>query len=134
MDGIQQVSPVPCAAGCGFWGNATTQGLCSKCYREKRQQQQDAVGPAETPLVSPPAGSDGAAAAAAPVRQEDTTRCWKCKRNVGFTGVRCRCDFVFCGKHRHDYQHNCTFDYHGAAEEQLRKSNPTVFSPKVDKI
>ncbi|KAM0903292.1 hypothetical protein ACQ4PT_018729 [Festuca glaucescens] len=38
-------------------------------------------------------------------------RCNVCRKRVGLTGFRCRCEKLFCPRHRHSETHNCSFDY-----------------------
>ena len=47
--------------------------------------------------------------------QRNKKKCYECRKKVGFTGFKCRCGFIFCGKHRHGDQHNCSFDYSSLA-------------------
>eukprot|EP01116_Phalansterium_solitarium_P012463 TRINITY_DN2875_c0_g1_i1.p1 TRINITY_DN2875_c0_g1~~TRINITY_DN2875_c0_g1_i1.p1 ORF type:complete len:174 (+),score=33.91 TRINITY_DN2875_c0_g1_i1:159-680(+) len=90
------------------------------------------------PVVSSPPLAPAAAAAAPtddskPV-QLDTTKCFNCKRKVGLLGFRCRCDFVFCSKHRYAEEHGCSFNYKGAQKEKLSEENQKVVGSKIDKI
>lgn len=134
----------------GHCRNATMENMCSKCYREKKQQEAsvgaflsrrfvvasshapssecaDVAAPA---IATPPVTPHGAAVGL----QTDTSRCWKCRRNIGLVGVKCKCDYVFCAKHRHAHMHECVFDYKTTGREELAKSNPLVLTPKLEKI
>ncbi|XP_062405492.1 AN1-type zinc finger protein 6 isoform X4 [Sardina pilchardus] len=44
----QTQGPMPCANGCGFFGNPRTNGMCSVCYKDflQRQNNSDRVSPA----------------------------------------------------------------------------------------
>eukprot|EP00698_Gefionella_okellyi_P013069 TRINITY_DN3554_c0_g1_i1.p1 TRINITY_DN3554_c0_g1~~TRINITY_DN3554_c0_g1_i1.p1 ORF type:complete len:110 (-),score=16.19 TRINITY_DN3554_c0_g1_i1:65-394(-) len=94
--------------------------MCSKCYKTHLSEQAVAA-----PVTSAPVEPPKPAAPAAPV-QEDKTHCWKCKRSVGFTGIECRCGYVYCGKHRHAEKHDCLFDYQQQQKSQLEKANPAL--------
>lgn len=58
-------------------------------------------------------------------------RCDMCRKKVGLTGFKCRCDGMFCGSHRYSDAHSCSFDYKAAGREAIAKANPVV---KADKI
>ena len=49
-------------------------------------------------------------------------------------GFPCRCQRVFCAKHRHPELHACTFDYKEEGRRLLEKANPVVTFPKLPKI
>lgn len=77
-------------------------------------------------------GSGGAAVAAGPATHPN--RCAACKKKVGLTGFKCRCNGVFCSSHRYSDKHDCTFDYKAAARESIAKANPVVRGSKIEKI
>lgn len=49
-------------------------------------------------------------------------------------GFPCRCGGLYCGEHRYDTAHDCTFDYKTMEREELRKNNPVVVSEKIQRI
>lgn len=52
--------------------------------------------------------------------QTDPSKCWKCTRKVGLLGFKCHCKYVFCSKHRHAIDHDCTFDYKAMQQNKLK--------------
>ena len=55
------------------------------------------------------------------ILQSDVTACWRCARNIGLTGIRCRCGYHFCAEHRYAECHNCDFDHVSYGRDLLRK-------------
>jgi len=45
---------------------------------------------------------------------------------IGLTGFKCRCGYVFCGSHRLAVAHACDFDYKTAGRDNLAKANPLI--------
>lgn len=79
--------------------------------------------------------SESAAASVdAAVPAKKANRCQMCKKRVGLTGFTCRCGGLYCGEHRYDQAHNCSFDYKTMEREEIRKNNPVVVSDKIQRI
>lgn len=168
-----------CTQGCGFFGNASFDGMCSKCFKDnlkkKAAQQNDqhsgSIVPSPTssapvtteitptPEVTPPvvptgeipipaataladelAGSPSSQLSVTPPDdkgkspQKGRNRCFTCKKKVGLTGFKCRCENLFCGLHRYSDQHECSFDYKSDGRAKLEKENPQVVGAKIRKI
>uniref|UniRef100_A0A0D9WEW0 AN1-type domain-containing protein n=1 Tax=Leersia perrieri TaxID=77586 RepID=A0A0D9WEW0_9ORYZ len=61
-------------------------------------------------------------------------RCNVCRKRVGLTGFRCRCEKLFCPRHRHSETHECSFDYKTAGREEIARANPVIRAAKIIKI
>jgi hypothetical protein len=56
----------------------------------------------------------------------------KCGKRLRLASVfQCRCGGIFCGAHRHNTEHGCTFDYRAAEKARLVKENPIVSRSRV---
>ncbi|CAM9352358.1 unnamed protein product [Ectocarpus sp. 4 AP-2014] len=79
---------------------------------------EDAAGAA----VATAAAMEAAAEPAARPVQKNRKRCFTCHKKVGYTGIACRCDYVFCSLHRYPDQHDCTFDFKTSDRNDLKRT------------
>jgi AN1-type zinc finger protein 5/6 len=87
-----------------------------------------AVSAGDATPASVASGGGGAGGEAGPAKEKEVnrSRCAACKKKVGLTGFECRCGKVFCGTHRYQDQHACTFDYKTHDRSILEKRNEKV--------
>lgn len=62
-------------------------------------------------------------------------RCGSCNKRVYLSSEYiCKCNGIFCGKHRYPDAHNCTFNHRAEWDKILKKRNPHVVNEKISKI
>lgn len=66
--------------------------------------------------------------------QKNTSRCFSCRKKIGLTGFRCRCEYLFCSEHRYSDRHGCDFDYRAQGRAAIADANPVVVAAKVEMI
>ena len=63
------------------------------------------------------------------------TRCAQCNCKINITNsIQCKCDKIFCMKHRFFSDHGCTFDYKTEERKKLAENNPQIVADKLIKI
>ncbi|NWX94207.1 ZFAN5 protein, partial [Nothoprocta pentlandii] len=77
----QTPGPMMCSTGCGFYGNPRTNGMCSICYKEHLQRQQNSgrISPMGTS-----SGSNSPTSDSASIQRADTSLN-KCEGAAGST-------------------------------------------------
>ena len=93
-----------------FAGSSKQNNLCSVCYRESLQikeaerkksieSQNETTMEIEVSKVESK-NPDETPKNKGRKKQKNKKRCFNCRRKVGYNGFKCKCDYVFCGKHR----------------------------------
>ena len=55
----------------------------------------------------------------------------KCNKKLNLVPYTCRCEKMFCSKHRLPETHNCNYDYKNKGKEILKKNNPLIINKKI---
>eukprot|EP00475_Leptophrys_vorax_P043261 TRINITY_DN8267_c0_g2_i1.p1 TRINITY_DN8267_c0_g2~~TRINITY_DN8267_c0_g2_i1.p1 ORF type:complete len:191 (+),score=2.72 TRINITY_DN8267_c0_g2_i1:337-909(+) len=98
------------------------------------------VSEAAASAVSASSAAAASAVAAAPPLQSASSqhpapnRCVVCKKRVGLTGFKCRCEGLFCSVHRYSDKHECSFDYKTAGREAIAKANAVIKADKIERF
>jgi len=123
-----------CTKGCGFFGLPKFKGMCSICYSKhgatRRKETKRRFRVALTKLSAVRRFQ----LATKHPQQKNKSKCWKCPRKVGITGIECRCGYIFCGEHRYASEHDCAYDFKKAHQKKLAKDNIKVTGKKLEKI
>jgi predicted nucleic acid binding AN1-type Zn finger protein len=64
----------------------------------------------------------------------DKKRCSSCRKKLGLTAFSCKCELYFCAIHRPAEEHNCTYNYKGAAKTQLETVMRSAVKDKLERI
>lgn len=61
-------------------------------------------------------------------------RCGECNCKLKLVNFTCKCNIVFCNKHRMVEDHTCYYDHKNNSREILKKNNPKIVKEKLNKI
>jgi len=115
-----------------YFGSPERDGMCSVCYKDFKLKSEKIQEPKlneitedkslETPLNSEDKINETTNTNIRPI-QTNPQSCWICNKKIGYLGFKCKCEYIFCGTHRHFSDHNCDFDYKSYDRQKLTKQN-----------
>ncbi len=65
---------------------------------------------------------------------EQKLKCHICNKKLGFNSFSCKCDKVFCSKHRYPETHKCDFDFKSDGKNELKKTLIKIEPHKIVNI
>ena len=122
-----------CTGCASFFANPQFAGLCSKCYGQNSQVAKTAM-PPQTLDVAPLPSSDQSEKLSQLKKPKDLEHCGNCQKTLGIYGFLCKCEAMYCKKHRLPESHQCSYDFAAEGRKQLQKNNPIVAKEKIEKI
>ncbi|GLJ25272.1 hypothetical protein SUGI_0483800 [Cryptomeria japonica] len=120
--------------------------MCSFCYKkymEKQSLAEKAANKAKRKEESEPAdkkaeeSEKGTDIEKGGEMEKEVTecRCFNCNKRCRLgVSFKCRCENIFCSKHRYPEEHNCSFDHKRFGRQSLAKNNPLIKGSKIDKL
>ncbi|EGD74773.1 hypothetical protein PTSG_07008 [Salpingoeca rosetta] len=67
-------------------------------------------------------------------KKKKKNRCHVCNTKLGMLGFECKCDGMFCSKHRLPDDHECTFDFKSFDRNKIAQANQAVTPEKLNRL
>lgn len=61
-------------------------------------------------------------------------KCFQCNKSCSVLSFKCRCENIYCLKHKTPENHQCNFDYKQYGKDILQEQNPIIVGSKINKI
>jgi len=60
--------------------------------------------------------------------------CFICEKRLGLFAIKCKCNNIFCEKHRYAEKHICSYNYKEIHKKELKTILIPIIKEKVSKI
>ena len=68
------------------------------------------------------------------IKRCNVEKCNKKIKSIEYITNKCKCQLLFCNKHKMPEQHDCKFNYIEHGKNSIKIKNPIVVNSKIDKI